>query len=1334
MKRQLLSLLLLLGMSAAALANTRLVLHYDLSQANEDDVILNDVSGYGFDGILMDGAAVTTFKKDIVLKNGMKGWVDLGERFGDIVDHLTDFSVSARLYISTVNKYDRPGYVLLSFTQGDNISLSDKGYFYLGAADAGVHLSSSTVSDEQSVTATKGLSSGNWHTFTWTCLGGIVRYYMDGIYQAGGRINLTPQAIGKTVRNRLFSTVNDGEARLASTYLSDFRIYDGALTTAEVCALAGKEYHDDKDVVGTSYSFNQKGLDILGITLHGSAHLITEGGWNVVDLGDEDGWVDLGDSVAWYRLTQDNFSIATCLFIPSSTNLNQAGNFVFSFSHAADIHKDPAGCFFLGAGATRYAITPTDYRKEQAVQTGIPLEKGVWQHVAYRQKDHIGTLFINGLPVASDSIHMAPKDLGRTAYNWLGRSCYAGDAYLKGARYCWFSVTQGAPSDESIIEDSELYLDDLNRDLFQGQLTQAHERLVLDTDILYGDIALPVNLDNGITIEWASSDEAHLTPAGKVIRPALGEDTARVTLTATLAKKNLRASKEFHVRVVPVLDNAESVRTDLRWVVSEFERRNAAADLTCLRTDLSLPTVSNEGSYIRWRSSDPTLVSHAGFLRGFSPKGDKTVSLTALLVKGSEADSIRFDVIVPEAPEYSAYLFAYFTGNSQSQEQIRFALSTDGFNYTPLNNGSPIISSDSIAIKKAVRDPHILRGEDGRFYMVVTDMKSSEGWSSNDGLVLLRSDDLVHWTHSAIDFPNTWPERFDRQALTQVWAPQTIYDPETSQYMVYYSIGEKGHHYIIYYSYANADFTALSEPQVLYDHGANTIDADIVRSDDGVYHMFFKTEGEGNGIQQATATSLHGPWEPERRYLQQTNVAVEGSGVFRLIDSDEWVLMYDCYTSGHYQFCKSTDLHDFTFVCNTQTSGSFTPRHGTVIAVTPEEVERLVEAWPSADLNATDYGVLPKGNQGNPILPGFHADPEVLYSRKTGRFYVYTTTDGVAGWAGTYFTAYSSADLKEWVYEGNVLDLATAQVIWASGNAWAPAIEEVANDDGSYTYYLYFSGNAGQRKEIGVATSPTPVGPFTDHGESIIKTSPAGGGQQIDVDVFTDPVSGKPYIYWGNGYMACAELNDDRVSIKEGTTRVLTPTGGSLSDYAYREAPYVFYRNGKYYFLWSVDDTGSNNYHVAYGTSSSPTGPIEVARNPIVLIQRPDEGIYGTAHNSILQIPGRDEWYIVYHRINSKWQGRNGSGYHRETCIDKLEFNADGTIRQVTPTHDGPAPVDAWSIVTSVKAPFEMGEHVSPTPKVNSSYDLLGRPYDKTGQGPSEPHGIVIINGNKVKL
>ena len=223
--------------------------------------------------------------------------------------------------------------------------------------------------------------------------------------------------------------------------------------------------------------------------------------------------------------------------------------------------------------------------------------------------------------------------------------------------------------------------------------------------------------------------------------------------------------------------------------------------------------------------------------------------------------------------------------------------------------------------------------------------------------------------------------------------------------------------------------------------------------------------------------------------------------------------------------------------------------------------------------------------------------------------------------------------------------------------------------DGKYKYFFYYSANptTNKGKQIGVAVADSPTGPFTDLGKPIITSSPTGRGQQIDVDVFTDPVSGKSYLYWGNGYMAGAELNDDMLSIKEETTVVLTPKGGTLQTYAYREAPYVIYRKGIYYFFWSVDDTGSPNYHVVYGTAQSPLGPIEVAKEPIVLIQNPKEEIYGPAHNSILQVPGKDKWYIVYHRIN-KNHLNDGPGWHREVCIDRMEFNPDGTIKQVIPT------------------------------------------------------------------
>ena len=687
----------------------------------------------------------------------------------------------------------------------------------------------------------------------------------------------------------------------------------------------------------------------------------------------------------------------------------------------------------------------------------------------------------------------------------------------------------------------------------------------------------------------------------------------------------------------------------------------------------------------------------------------------------------------------SAYLFVYFTGNRKEEEQIRFALSDNGYNFKALNHDKPVINSADISLSGGVRDPHILRGVDGKtFYMVVTDMVSALGWNSNRGMVLLKSTDLIHWTSKAINIPATFPKEFG-DAL-RVWAPQTIYDPTVGKYMVYFSMlkSTPGDYDKIYYSYVNKGFTALeTTPKQLFfspDQKA-CIDGDIIFSN-GKYHLFFKTEGHGNGIKKATADKLTGEWTLLDKYLQQTTSAVEGAGVFKLNNSSDWILMYDMYTSGRYQFTRSSDLENFK-VIDQDVTMDFHPRHGTVLQITAEEASGLKAQYTTvADVlnSAKAEGLRPinivvdenakkvtfpvesttdlstfkpqfstdktidvkaigntdfsKGDvtynlkigkkaekytattvkNHNPVLNGFYADPEIVYSEKTNKFYIYPTSDGFTGWSGTYFKCFSSDNLVNWKDEGIIIQLGK-DVSWANRNAWAPCIVE-KKINGQYKYFYYFSA----AQKIGVAVSDNPTGPFVDLGKPLIETRPEGmkGGQVIDQDVFTDPKTGKSYLYWGNGFMAGAELNDDMTSIKQETLTILKP------DNTFREGTYVFYRNGIYYFMWSEDDTRSENYRVRYATSTSPLGEFTIPQNNLVIAKDKAAGIFGTGHNSILQIPGKDEWYIVYHRLNYPkgiTQG-DAAGYNREVCIDKMEFNADGSIKLVTPTHKGIDPVN----------------------------------------------------------
>jgi len=608
--------------------------------------------------------------------------------------------------------------------------------------------------------------------------------------------------------------------------------------------------------------------------------------------------------------------------------------------------------------------------------------------------------------------------------------------------------------------------------------------------------------------------------------------------------------------------------------------------------------------------------------------------------------------------DLTAYLFVYFTGNKVEQEAVNYAVSADGYHYHSLNTNKPVLDSKVISSTGGVRDPHILRGDDGKtFYMVLTDMTSSKGWDSNRAMVLLKSTDLVNWKSSVVNIQTAFE---GNENLKRVWAPQTIYDAKAGKYMIYFSLKHGDDADKIYYAYANKDFTGLeSAPKLLFvpKSQKSCIDGDIIEKN-GVYHLFYKTETENAGIKVATTTDLtSGKWTENDNYLQQTKESVEGSSIFKLNNSDDYILMYDVYKKGQYQFTKSNDLENFKAI-DDEISMDFKPRHGTILPITRSELKRLIAKWGMP-------AKFPKINN-NPVLEGYYADPDILYSNKTKKYYIYPTSDGFNDWSGNYFKTFSSDNLVDWKDEGVILDL-PKDVSWANRNAWAPCIVE-KKIKGKYKYFYYFTA----AQKIGVAVSDNPTGPFKDSGKALVATKPEGakGGQEIDPDVFTDPKTGKSYLYWGNGYMAVAELNDDMVSFK-GDTKLIKV------DKTFREGTYIIYRKGTYYFMWSEDDTRSPNYKVRYGTSKSPQGPIEIPENNIVIQGIPDQGIYATGHNSVLQIPNKDEWYITYHRFSYPTgikMGRAG-GFHREVCIDKLEFNPDGTMKQVTPTHHGIQPI-----------------------------------------------------------
>jgi beta-xylosidase len=283
----------------------------------------------------------------------------------------------------------------------------------------------------------------------------------------------------------------------------------------------------------------------------------------------------------------------------------------------------------------------------------------------------------------------------------------------------------------------------------------------------------------------------------------------------------------------------------------------------------------------------------------------------------------------------------------------------------------------------------------------------------------------------------------------------------------------------------------------------------------------------------------------------------------------------------------------------------------------------------------------------NPVLPGLFADPNVVIFDDT--FYIYPTTDGVADWGATSFSAFSSTNLVKWTNRGVVLNVAV-DLKWATGHAWAPTAAHVGD-----TYYFYFTAD----NQIGVATSKTPVGPFKDPLGRPLVSNWQYGVVAIDPYVFVDD-DGQAYLYFGNSGIRVAKLNSDMISFADTPVKI-DPAGISGTV----EGSAMFKRKGTYYLEWSEGDTRLPTYQAAYARSQSPLGPF--TRLGVILEQDSKLGILGPAGGTILAIASRDEYYMVYHRFKIP----GGDGTNRETCIDRLYFNDDGTIVPVKPTLAG---------------------------------------------------------------
>lgn len=292
---------------------------------------------------------------------------------------------------------------------------------------------------------------------------------------------------------------------------------------------------------------------------------------------------------------------------------------------------------------------------------------------------------------------------------------------------------------------------------------------------------------------------------------------------------------------------------------------------------------------------------------------------------------------------------------------------------------------------------------------------------------------------------------------------------------------------------------------------------------------------------------------------------------------------------------------------------------------------------------------------GNPIIPGWYADPEAHVFE--GQYWIYPTYSAPYA-QQTFMDAFSSKDLITWTKHERVLDMSS--ISWAQKAMWAPSVIKKGD-----WYYLFFGANDIQKDEetggIGVARSRTPNGPFKDAlGKPLIDKF-HNGAQPIDQNVFRDKDGAYYIIYGGWRHCNIAKLNETFtgfIPFADGTTfKEITPVG-------YVEGAYMLQKDGKYYFMWSEGGWTGPNYAVAYAVGTSPFGPFERVGK---ILAQDSTVATGAGHHSVLHAEGSSKWYIVYHRRPLGETDRN----HRVVSIDELQFDGKGMIQPVRITRAG---------------------------------------------------------------
>lgn len=343
--------------------------------------------------------------------------------------------------------------------------------------------------------------------------------------------------------------------------------------------------------------------------------------------------------------------------------------------------------------------------------------------------------------------------------------------------------------------------------------------------------------------------------------------------------------------------------------------------------------------------------------------------LAAMLVAGMGPATAQIAQPGSSSNPFVGYLLVHFIGQTlPSDEQTYMAISTDGQNWSDLNDSQPILTST--VGTKGVRDHSIVRSPDGsKYWILATDLHvASSGWSTSlsggsTSLVIWESNDLVHWLPPRlVDVASGIP------GAGCVWAPEAILDPESNAYVVYWTTSAplNGETKTRVYYAKTTDFITFTAPQLYIDRppGQHVLDTQIIEIPSSYGGYKYVRASAGDEIWLEGSQSVLGTWTPigvlshspagavqvvGRNVSAMSGKIVEGPILFKYNDANKWGLLVDSYgTGGGYVPLWSSN----PAVDNWQSlpSGSYNlgrdlKRHGGILNLTASELARVTAQW-----------------------------------------------------------------------------------------------------------------------------------------------------------------------------------------------------------------------------------------------------------------------------------------------------------------------------------------------------------------------------------------------------